>query len=533
MPAPGVYSTLPQLEALGLTFPRSVSHNLPTPALYEDAIKRGEAHIAYRGPLVIHTGRHTGRAVQDRFIVDEPGSTQQVWWGKTNKPISESAFSTLVARMAAYFQHKDIYVQDAFAGADSKQRIPIRLVTETALHALFARTMFVRPDGHDFNDHSPEITILHAPGFHAVPHLDFTRSDAFIILNLARKMILIGGTSYAGEIKKSVFSILNFLMPQRGIMSMHCSANIGKAGDTAVFFGLSGTGKTTLSADPSRGLIGDDEHGWSDNGVFNYEGGCYAKVIRLSKEEEPEIFERTQSFGSILENVVMDPVTRRLDLDSASITENTRAAYPLALISYAVRPSVGGHAQNVVFLACDASGVMPPISKLTPEQAMYHFVSGYSAKVGGTEVGLGKDPEATFSTCFGAPFMVLRPGVYAELLGKKIQEHRSTCWLVNTGWTGGPFGSGRRMKISHTRTLLNAALNGALRNVPSVIEPVFGFQVPTQCDGVPAELLLPRNTWPDKNAYDAKAKDLASQFKKNFEQYAPGMAPEILAAGPR
>ena len=533
MPAPGNYPSLPPLEALGITFTKKVHFNLPTPLLYEESVQRGEAQIAYRGPIVINTGKHRGRTVADRFIVDEPGSSPHVWWGKTNKPISELAFTTLVARMCAYFQHKDVFVQDAFAGADPEHRVPLRVITDTALHALFARTMFVRPVGHNFSEHVPEITILHAPNFHAVPHLDHTRSDAFILLNLTRKMILIGGTAYAGEIKKAVFSILNYMMPRKGIMSMHCSANIGKKGDTAVFFGLSGTGKTTLSADPARQLIGDDEHGWSDKGVFNYEGGCYAKVIKLSAEEEPEIYARTQSFGTILENVVMDPITRRLDLDDASLTENTRAAYPLALISYAVRPSVGGNAQNIVLLTCDASGVLPPISRLSPEQAMYHFISGYSAKLAGTEVGLGKDPEATFSTCFGAPFMVLPPRVYAELLGKKIQQHKSKCWLVNTGWTGGPFGVGKRMRITHTRALLNAALDGKLDHVPTVSEPVFGLVIPTAFDGVPREMLVPRESWADKAAYDAKAQELAAQFRANFTQYAEGLPADVQAAGPQ
>jgi len=533
MSLPGIYSSLPQLESIGLTFPRTIRHNLTTPALYEEAVKRGEAHIAFRGPIVVNTGKHTGRAVADRFIVEEPNSASKVWWGKTNKPISESAFSTLVARIGAYFQHKELFVQDSYAGADPKQRVPLRVITESALHALFARTMFVRPIGDDFDNHVPEITLLHAPNFHAVPHLDFTRSDSFILLHLTRKMVLIGGTAYAGEIKKAVFSLLNYLMPQKGIMSMHCSANIGKDNKTAVYFGLSGTGKTTLSADPTRKLIGDDEHGWSDDGVFNYEGGCYAKVIRLSPEEEPEIFARTQSFGTILENVAIDPLTRRLDLNDASVTENTRAAYPLALISYAATPSVGGHAKQIVLLACDAFGVLPPISRLTPAQTLYHFISGYSAKVAGTEVGLGKDPEATFSTCFGAPFMVLPPRVYADLLGEKIKEHDSACWLVNTGWTGGPFGQGRRMKISHTRALLNAALDGKLDHVPTAVEPVFGLTVPLECEGVPREILMPRDTWPDKAAYDARAKDLAARFRKNFEQFAEGVAPDIIAAGPQ
>ena len=533
MPAPGIYTSLKCLEEIGVTFPRSVSYNQTTPALYEEAVKRGEADIAYRGPIVIKTGAFTGRAVNDRFIVEEPGSKERIWWGKYNRPIGEQAFSTLVARIAAYFQHKDVFVQESFAGADPAQRIGLRVITETALHALFARTMFIRPNGEDFASREPEITVLHAPNFHAVPHLDSTRTDTFIVIHPSRKLIVIGGTLYAGEIKKSIFSLLNYIMPLRGVMSMHCSANIGKSGDTAVLFGLSGTGKTTLSADPERGLIGDDEHGWSDKGVFNYEGGCYAKVIRLSAEDEPEIFARTRSFGTILENTVFDPLTRRLDLNDASLTENTRAAYPLALISYAVRPSVGGHPRNVVLLTCDAFGIMPPVAKLTPAQTLYHFVSGYSAKVAGTEVGLGKDPEATFSTCFGAPFMVLPPGVYAKLLGEKIKQHNSHCWLLNTGWTGGPFGTGRRMKISHTRTLLRAALSGVLDRIKTVTEPVFGLAVPLECPGVPPEILQPRQTWPDGNAYDAKARDLAAQFKKNFAQFSAGLPEVISNAGPK
>ena len=539
MTAPGNYKSLPELEALGVTHPRTVYHDLPTSVLCEEAVKRGEAQIAYRGPLVINTGKFTGRAVQDRYIVEESASKSHVGWGKINRPISEQAFDTLLARMTAYFQHKDIFVQDAFAGADPEHRVPLRVITESALHASFARTMFVRPDGHDFTVHTPEITLLHAPNFYAVPSMDRTRTETFIVLHLTKKIVLIGGTGYAGEIKKSVFSLMNYLMPLKGVMPMHCSANIGPvnangtSGDTAVFFGLSGTGKTSLSANPERNLIGDDEHGWSDSGVFNFEGGCYAKVIRLDAEQEPEIYARTQAFGTILENVVVDPITRRLNLDDASITENTRAAYPLALISYAVRPSLGGHAKNVVFLACDAFGILPPIARLTPEQAMYHFISGYSAKVAGTEAGMGKDPEATFSACFGAPFMVHPPGVYASLLGKKIAAHKSACWLVNTGWTGGPFGVGKRMSIQHTRAALRAALSGALDKSETIREPVFGLEIPLTCPGVPPEVLIPRNTWADKAAYDAKAQDLAARFIKNFAETGKGAAAEIEAAGPK
>ena len=521
------------LEALGITHPRKVMRNDSTPVLCEEAIKRGEVQVAHRGPLVIHTGKHTGRSVQDRFIVDEPASHSHVNWGKSNKPISEQAFNTLLARMTAYFQHKELFVQDAFAGADPDLAVPLRVVTESALHASFARTMFVRPDGHDFAEHHPEILILHAPNFHAVPHLDHTRTDTFIVLHLTRKIMLIGGTAYAGEIKKAVFSLMNYLMPLRGVMPMHCSANIGPAGDVAVFFGLSGTGKTTLSANPDRQLIGDDEHGWSDSGVFNFEGGCYAKIIKLGPHAEPEIFARTEAFGTIIENAVVDPVSRRLKLDDASITENTRAAYPLALISYAAHPSLGGHASNVIFLTCDAFGVLPPIARLTPEQAMYHFISGYSAKVAGTEAGMGKDPEATFSACFGAPFMVHRPSVYAKMLGEKIRAHQSKCWLVNTGWTGGPYGIGRRMSIKVSRAALRAALDGSLNSVEYTLDPVFGVEVPQTCPGVPQDALQPRQTWADPAAYDQKAHELAARFVKNFADVAPDAGDEIRRAGPK
>jgi phosphoenolpyruvate carboxykinase (ATP) len=533
VPAPGIYRSLECLEEIGITFTHSVIHHTPTPVLYEEAVKRGEAHLAFRGPLVIHTGPHTGRAVSDRFVVEEPLSKNHIWWGKYNRPISDQTFSTLVARIAAFFQHKDIFMQDLFVGADVKHRIPIRVITETATHALFSRTIFVRPEEHDFSNHVPEITVLHAPNFHAVPKFDSTRSDAFIVIHPTRKMIVIGGSYYAGEIKKAVFSLMNYLMPHKGILSMHCSANIDRDGGTALLFGLSGTGKTTLSADPERGLIGDDEHGWSDEGVFNFEGGCYAKVIRLSQSDEPEIYHRTQAWGTILENVPFDPVSRRLDLNDASLTENTRATYPLALISYAVRPSVGDHPKNIVLLTCDAFGIMPPIAKLSTEQALYHFISGYSAKVAGTEIGLGKDPEATFSTCFGAPFMMQPPSVYANLLGEKIRKHKSSCWLLNTGWTGGPFGVGKRMNIGHTRTLLRAALSGKLDHAKTTVEPVFGLTVPLSCTGVPPEVMLPRETWADKSAYDAKAKELAQRFKTNFEQFSEGVSKEVANAGPK
>lgn len=521
------------LDNHGITNFRHAYWNLSAGELYEQAVLRGEAKIAHLGPLVVNTGQHTGRSASDKFIVREPSSEGHVWWGAVNRPFEREKFDALLNRVQEYFRGRDVFVQDCFAGADPEFRVPIRVVTELAWHSLFARNMFVRPDWNtEAAHHVPEFTVINAAGLQAEPERDGTRSQTFILVDFGRKLILIGGTSYAGETKKSVFTLMNYLLPLRGVLSMHCSANIGPAGDTAIFFGLSGTGKTTLSADPERRLIGDDEHGWSERGVFNIEGGCYAKVINLSPEAEPDIYACTRRFGTVLENVVMDPVTRRLNLSDNSLTENTRAGYPLSYISNFEPSGMGGHPKNIIFLTADAFGVLPPIAKLTPEQAMYHFISGYTAKVAGTEKGLSKEPQATFSACFGAPFMVHHPGVYAELLRERIAKHKADCWLVNTGWSGGPYGVGQRMKIAHTRAMVRAALNGSLAQVPTAPDLVFGIHVPTACPGVPSEVLKPRHTWADPQAYDEKAKHLAALFHKNFEQFADGVSDEVKASGP-
>ena len=516
------------LEDYGISGLSGLHWNLPAAALYEEAVRRGEGQIARDGALAVNTGLHTGRSPNDKFIVQEPDSEAHVDWGKVNRPITQKKFDTLCKRLFGALKGQELFVQDCTAGADPRYQVPIRIVTETGWHSLFSQNLFI-PSAARL---SPEFTVIDVPSFHADPGRDGTNSGVFILVSLARKLVVIGGTSYAGEIKKSIFTIMNYRLPLAGILSMHCSANRGAKGDVALFFGLSGTGKTTLSADPERGLIGDDEHGWSDDGIFNFEGGCYAKVIRLSAEAEPEIYACTQRFGTVLENVVVDTATRRLNLEDASLTENTRAAYPLQFISNAVVPSVGGHPQNVVMLTCDAFGVLPPIAKLTPEQAMYHFLSGYTAKVAGTEKGLGSEPAATFSTCFGAPFMVLKPTVYANLLGEKIAKHHVRCWLVNTGWSGGPFGVGHRMKIAHTRAMIHAALNGKLADVPTQPDPVFRVHVPRSCDGVPTEVLQPRNTWLNKAAYDRAANELAGRFEKNFEGFASRVEPPVREAGP-
>jgi phosphoenolpyruvate carboxykinase (ATP) len=447
--------------------------------------------------------------------------------------MSEEDFNRLFAKMMAYIQGKDLYVEDCYVCADDKYRLPIRVITEAAWHNLFARNMFRRYNqATELENHTAQFTIIQMPNFHAFPQYDSTNSEVFIVINFAKNIVLIGGTSYAGEIKKSIFTILNYLMPIKNVMSMHCSANLGETGDVALFFGLSGTGKTTLSADPKRKLIGDDEHGWSEEGVFNYEGGCYAKVIRLSEEAEPEIYETTRKFGTILENVQIDAQSRRIDLDDDTFTENTRAAYPITHIKNIVEEGKAGHPENIVMLTADAFGVLPPISKLTTEQAMYHFISGYTAKVAGTEKGV-TEPKATFSTCFGAPFMVWHPTVYAKLLGEKIKKHKVKCWLVNTGWTGGPYGVGSRMKIQYTRAMLNAALDGKLDNVKFERDPIFNLEVPKTCEGVPAEVLNPRNTWKDKNAYDEMAKKLANMFVNNFKDYEAETEEGIKTAGPK
>ena len=519
------------LDVLGITQASNIYWNLSTPELYEEIARRGEGIFSDKGALIVDTGEHTGRAAKDKAIVRDEQSDDKVFWGEVNKEFSTERFNALRDRMMAHTAGRDLFVQDTFAGADPRYRLPIRVVTELAWHSLFARTMFI-DGGREVGSHVPEFTIVNVPSFKADPERDGTRAQTFILMDFTQRFVLIGGTSYAGETKKSVFTILNYLLPQRGVMSMHCSANIGDANDVAIFFGLSGTGKTTLSADPERQLIGDDEHGWSDDGVFNFEGGCYAKVIRLSPEAEPDIYRTTRMFGTVLENVVYDPETRALDLDDASKTENTRAAYPLTSIPNIKPEGYAGHPQNIIMLTADAFGVLPPVARLTPEQAMYHFLSGYTAKVAGTERGV-TEPEATFSTCFGAPFMVLHPGTYADLLGQKLTRHKANCWLVNTGWSGGPYGEGQRMKIKYTRAMIRAILNGSLAEVETRPDPIFGVGVPVSCPDVPAEVLVPRNTWKDTEAYDRKARELAERFNQNFKKYEDGVSPEVRAVAPK
>ncbi len=512
----------------------NVYWNLPTEALYEEAIFRSEGQITYHGPLVVNTGKHTARSANDKFVVREVDSEKNIWWGEYNRPFGIDKFNLVFQRLQGFLQGRDLFVQDCYAGADPNYRLPVRIITEYAWHSQFVRNMFIQPESHDeMRRFVPEFTIISIPSFQGLPEIDGTLSETFILLNFDQKVCLIGNSGYGGEIKKSVFTVLNYLLPLDGVLSMHCSANVGKSGDVAIFFGLSGTGKTTLSADPNRYLVGDDEHGWSDEGVFNIEGGCYAKVIALSPTAEPEIYACTRKFGTILENVVYDPVSRLLDLDDEHLTENTRAAYPLEFIDNAVPTKMAGHPNNIIMLTCDASGVMPPIAKLTPDQAMYHFISGYTSKVSGTEVDLGKEPEITFSACFGAPFMVHHPYHYAEMLKNKIMKHGVNCWLVNTGWTGGQYGIGKRMSIHHTRTLLNSALDGKLLDVEYYTDPVFGFQVPKKCEGVPDKVLNPADTWGDKAAYEDKYLQLASLFIENFKKFRDNCPPEIVKAGPR
>ncbi len=522
------------IENHGLTNLRMAYWNLPTEALYEEIAFRREARITHEGPIVAFTGKHTARSANDKFVVREQTTQDKIWWGEYNRPFSTDKFNELYSRLQGFLQGRDVFVQDCYAGADPNYRMPVRIITELAWHCHFARNMFLLPGtAEEFRRHVPEFTVLCVPSFKGVPQIDGTAAGTFIVLNFEQKLCIIGNTAYAGEIKKSIFTILNFLLPLEGVMPMHCSANVGKEGDVAIFFGLSGTGKTTLSADPGRGLIGDDEHGWSDEGVFNFEGGCYAKVIQLSPTAEPQIYATTRKFGTILENVVYDPVTRSIDLDDASITENTRASYPLHFIENALPEKRAGHPKNIILLTCDASGVMPPIARLTPDQALYQFMSGYTSKIAGTEVGLGKEPEMTFSTCFGAPFMVHHPYFYAELLKKKILRYGVNCWLVNTGWIGGSYGIGKRISIRYTRALLNAALSGNLLGVSYATDPVFGFQVPKSCEGVPEAILDPAGSWHDRKVYMQKYRELASRFIENFRKYEAGSPKEVTEAGPR
>jgi len=510
--------------------------NLPPAVLYEESLFRGEGWMVDAGPLLVHTGKHTARSASDKFIVREPQSEAHVWWGSYNRPFAPEKFEDVYNRLLAYFQGRDVFVQDVYAGADPNYRLRVRIITETAWHSLFSRNMFIPPTSREeYQRFIPEFTLIAAPGFKAFPPMDATRSETFILIHFGQHLGLIGNTAYAGEIKKTIFTVLNYLLPLQGVLPMHCSANVAPddPNDVAIFFGLSGTGKTTLSADPSRRLIGDDEHGWSEAGVFNFENGCYAKVIHLSPTAEPQIYAATRRFGTILENVVFDPLTRRVDLDSDEITENTRASYPLEFIENALLEKRAGQPRNIVFLTCDASGVMPPIARLTPEQAIYQFISGYTSKIAGTEVGLGREPEITFSACFGAPFMVHHPYTYAELLRQKIERYNVRCWLVNTGWIGGPYGIGKRISIHYTRAMLAAALKGDLEHVPYRTDPVFGFQVPLQCPGIPDEVLDPSSSWSNKDEYWKKYRQLAMRFIENFRKFADACPPEVLAAGPK
>ena len=523
----------PDLGGLGLTGLSSVHWHCGPPALYEEAIRRGEGLVAEHGPLVCRTGPHTGRSPNDKFVVRDEQTDPLVWWGKVNRPISSEQFEALRADMFAHLAGKDVFVQDCYAGADPNYRLPIRVVTQYAWHSLFARTMFIpETDSAKLAVHEPQFTVVDAPHFQARPDKHGTASPVCIVIDFSRRLVLIGGTSYAGEIKKSIFTVMNYLLPLRSVMPMHCSANIGRGGDVALFFGLSGTGKTTLSSDPDRQLIGDDEHGWSDAGVFNFEGGCYAKMIRLSRDAEPQIYATTRRFGTVLENVTIDPETRLLDLDDASLTENTRGAYPISFIDSFVPSGGGGHPRNIVMLTADAFGVLPPIARLTPDGAMYHFLSGYTAKVAGTEKGV-TEPKATFSTCFGAPFLPLPPARYATFLGEKIARHQARVWLVNTGWSGGPYGVGQRMKISHTRAMIKAALSGALDAMAYEVDPVFNLAVPVDCPGVPSEVLRPRHTWTDTADYDTRAAQLAAMFVENFKAFEETVDAAVIAAGPR
>lgn len=507
--------------------------NLGAAELVEASIQRGEGQLAANGAFVAVTGARTGRSPKDKFTVDDELTHDSVDWGRVNQPFPSDPFDALLHRVLDHLRDRDLFLQDLYCGADPAYQLPIRVVAEYAWHALFVRQLFVRPDPAELDAHAPAFTVIAAPEFEALPERDGTRTGAFILTDFTRRIVLIGGTRYAGEIKKSIFGVMNFLLPQRpaldAVLPMHCSANVGADGVTALFFGLSGTGKTTLSADPDRRLIGDDEHGWSPSGVFNFEGGCYAKCVDLTEEKEPQIF-RAIRFGSVLENVILSPGTRQPDYADIHLTENTRAAYPIDFIDRAMIPGIGGHPRNVLFLAADAFGVLPPIARLTPEQAMYHFLSGYTAKLAGTEAGMGSEPVPEFSACFGKPFLPLAPRVYAEMLGARLKQHQAACWLVNTGWSGGKFGVGKRMSLRITRALVHAALDGKLDAVEYITEPAFGLHIPVTCPEVPAEILNPRNAWANKSAYDAQAADLAARFEQNFQQFdAP---PEIRAAGP-
>ncbi len=508
--------------------------NLSSPILVEQIIQRKEGRLSPRGAVVVSTGQFTGRSPNDKYIIKSEGmpGLNEIWWGKVNKPMSAGDFECLYQRVTAYFQGRDVFVQDLMVGAHPGYQLPIRVITEQAWHSLFARDLFIRLTPEQASAQIPQFTILHAPNFVADPQEDGTRSGVFVTLDFESRILLIGGTSYAGEIKKSVFTLMNYLLPRQGVLSMHCSANIGARGDVALFFGLSGTGKTTLSSDPDRRLIGDDEHGWGDDGVFNFEGGCYAKTIKLRQELEPLIWEASRRFGSVLENVVMDPLTHEMDFDSDLLTENTRAAYPIDYVPNSVPEGRGGHPENIFLLTADAFGVMPPLARLNRDQALYYFISGYTSKLAGTEKELGIEPQATFSTCFGAPFLPLHPSVYARLLGEKIDRHNTRVWLVNTGWTGGPYGVGKRIHLPYTRAMVRAALTGQLDDIPSRVDPYFGLSIPTACPEVPSTVLDPQSTWSDPQAYDHQARQLIARFDENFTQFAEQVAPDVVVAGP-
>ncbi|MCH7587779.1 MAG: phosphoenolpyruvate carboxykinase (ATP) [Chloroflexi bacterium] len=525
---PGEYG----LDQHGLSDLKTIHWTLPISRLMEYIVRRGEGQIVHNGAVAILTGKHTGRSPNDKFIVRGGESETRIAWGDVNVPMTEECFEKLHKKVLDYFKQRDVFVQDVAAGANPKYKLPIRVITENAWQSLFARHMFLALPDEELVGHIPEYTVLHAPNFQADPEKDCTNSEAFIIVNFSLKLVLIGGTKYAGEIKKSIFTILNYLLPQKDVLSMHCSANQGKDGDVALFFGLSGTGKTTLSSDVERDLIGDDEHGWGEDGVFNFEGGSYAKTIRLSPKLEPIIWKAAGTFGTVLENVVVDPLSRKIDFDDGSYTENTRAAYSLSAVKNRIEKEVADHPPNVFFLTADAFGVLPPISYLSSDQAQYYFLSGYTSKLAGTEKGLGTEPQATFSACFGEPFLPLHPREYAELLGKQIERHKTRVWLVNTGWTGGPFGIGERMKLEYTRAMVHAAIQGDLNNLLTRKEPHFGLQIPESCPGVPAQVLDPRSTWEEPEAYDRQAAVLVKRFINNFQKFEEMVSAEVISAGP-
>lgn len=525
-----------KLKNHGLIDLDQIFWNLPTPALIEEAVFRGEGNLIHGGPFLVNTGKWTARAANDKYLVMEDTTKEDIWWGEYNRPMSHEKFNGLLTRLQAYLQGEELFVQDCYIGADPNYRMPIRIITDKAWQSHFARNMFVLPKNQDeYKQFVPAFTMIASPSFKANPTIDGTRSETAMVINFDQKMALVCGSYYGGEIKKTMFTVMNYLKPKEGVMAMHCSSNVSKENDkeVALFFGLSGTGKTTLSADPRRNLIGDDEHGWSNEGVFNFEGGCYAKVIRLSAEAEPEIFNCTRRFGTILENVVFDKTSRRIDLDDESLTENTRASYPLEFIDNVVPGKmVNSHPNHVIFLTCDAQGVLPPIARLNPEESIYHFISGYTSKIAGTEIGLGIEPEIAFSACFGAPFMVHHPYYYAQLLQKKMAKHGTKCWLVNTGWVGGKFGVGKRISIRHTRNMLNAALEGKLDNVEYRKDKLFGFEVPLTCPDVPDDVFEPSNAWGNKEEYWRKFDDLAARYIENFKKYKADVPDNIFQAGP-